>query len=188
MKSCAFLGDEKDDYIKYQEYIGILVAELVEEQDYTQFYSADESAFDLICMNSLRYFVERYPIKNTLVNVCPSTDEEEYGLPPAYHESVYLLDKPMPFRRALIKTYKAMIDRVDTVLVAVNRRHGLAWRAVRYARRKKKRVINIYDGYTKEWEEHMETARWFRKMAGLPDPEELQRQKIEKFIEKINGR
>ena len=188
MKSCAFFGHKNGTYMKYEEYIGVLVAEMIEEWGYTQFYSTGRSPFDCICARTVSHYREQYPLKNTFVYSYIPKGKDEYGLSKIYDDSVYFLDKPVPPRFAIIKTNEAIIDHVDTVLVAVDRDWGGAWNAMEYARRKKKKIINIYDGYTKEWDEHMATARWFRKIAGLPDPEEEERQKIEKLLKKISGR
>ena len=69
--------------------------------------------------------------------------KEEYALP-YFDDSVYVLEKEVLPRFAIIETNKALVDKVDFVVSGVYRSFGGALQAVEYAKRKGKSIVDIY--------------------------------------------
>ena len=86
----------------------------------------------------------QYPhIKNTIfLSYMP---KENFELPPFFDASVYLLEKQVPLRFAITYTNRLAADLADYILSGVNHNHGGAFAACRYARKREKKIINIYE-------------------------------------------
>ncbi|MBQ3019252.1 MAG: hypothetical protein IJD77_01520 [Clostridia bacterium] len=69
--------------------------------------------------------------------------KEEYDLP-YFDDSVYVLEKKVLPRFAIIETNKALIDKVDFVVSGVYHSFGGALQAVEYAKRKGKSIVDIF--------------------------------------------
>ncbi len=146
MKTCVFFGHRGGDYGEYRGYIEFLIRDLIERGNVTQFYSGGRGNFDRLCSEIVGELRKEYPqIKNTLVLSYIPQKKENFELPKRYDDTVYLLEKSVPPRYAIIKTNEAMVNKADFVVVAIAYDWGGAWRAYEYARRKKKRIINVYD-------------------------------------------
>ena len=61
-----------------------------------------------------------------------------------YDDSVYVLESNVPKKYAIIKTNEAIINRCEVVIVAIQYDWGGAYRAYRYAKQKKKQIINLF--------------------------------------------
>ena len=144
MKTCVFFGHRDFNYIKYKEKLAQTLLDLIEKEDFTQFYSGGRGAFDMLCAETVCALRNTHPnIKNTLVfSYLPPTNAD-FTLPEVYTDSVYLLEKQVPPRYALLQTNKDMVDKADCLIVGIVKEWGGAWTAVEYARRKGKRIINL---------------------------------------------
>jgi hypothetical protein len=144
MKSCAFFGHGKQSYLREKGRIEAIVEGLIIREGVTQFYSEGRGAFDDICSTIIGEMKKIYPqIKNTLVySYIPQNNECD--LPKKYDDSVYLLEAWVPPKYAILKTNEAMIERCDFIVVAVEHGWGGAAKAYAYAKRKQKKIINIY--------------------------------------------
>ena len=146
MKSCAFFG-HRDIYEKglFERVTKILI-ELIENEGFTQFYSGGRGAFDSCCAEAVSKLRKRYPqIKNTLVFSYLPPPNQKYELSHIFTDSVYLLEKRVPPPYAILETNKALVDKADCLLVAIKYSFGGAWKAVEYAKRRGKRIINVCD-------------------------------------------
>lgn len=144
MKACVFFGHRKGDYKSVESKINKVVMDLIEREEVTQFYSGGRGAFDWLCARLVSKLKEKYPhIKLTRVLSYMPRKKEEYDLP-YFDDSVYVLEKKVLPRFAIIETNKALVDKVDFVVSGVYRSFGGALQAVEYAKRKGKSVVDIY--------------------------------------------
>lgn len=132
---------------------------LIEEEGADVFLFGSHSRFDDLCYNLVSHFKQkRFPeIKRVLVRAeypyledadSPNWEYREYLL--TQYEETYFPDKAKGATRlSYVKWNEAMIDRCD-MLVAyckydISSRGSGTAAALRYAKQKKKRHINIYD-------------------------------------------
>ena len=144
IKTCVFFGHRDFNYIKYKEKLAQTLLDLIEKEGFTQFYSGGRGAFDMLCAETVCALRNTHPnIKNTLVfSYLPPTNAD-FTLPEVYTDSVYLLEKQVPPRYALLQTNKDMVDKADCLIVGIVKEWGGAWTAVEYAKKRGKRIINI---------------------------------------------
>lgn len=145
MKSCAFFGHRNMNVEQYQERLLKVITYLIEKKDVGQFYSGYRGDFDVYCSRLIYELKKVYPqIKNTMVL---SYIPKDRNLPNCFDDSVYLLEKRVPEKFAIIKTNKRLADKVDFIIAGVYTVGG-AFAVCEYAR-KRKTVINV----TEEWNE-----------------------------------
>lgn len=110
MKSCAFFGHRNMIMEQYREKLLHIIIDLIENKDVIQFYSGFRGDFDLYCSSLIYELKDRYPhIKNTMVlSYIPGSMNENDGitLPKYFDDSVYLLERSVPKRLAIIETNK----------------------------------------------------------------------------------
>ena len=144
MRVCSFFGASSWSYTEYKERLKAIIVELIEKYEVVQFYSGGRGNFDRFAAFTVWEVKKEYPfIKNTLVlSYMPSKD---FTLPDIYTDSVYLLERFVPPRYAILETNKAMIDRSDFVVAAARFSFGGAQRAREYALKKGKNVIDLQE-------------------------------------------
>jgi len=144
MKACAFFGHRKEGYAAIEDKLREILIHLIEKEGITQFYSGGRGAFDCMSARLVSALKKKYPqIKMTLVLSYIPKGKEEYT-PPYFDDSVYLLERKVPARYAILETNKAIVDKADVIISGVKYGFGGAAKAVEYAR-KRKRVIALYD-------------------------------------------
>ena len=145
MKSCAFFGHRQGNYSPEEEKLRDILIDLIENEGVTQFYAGGRGNFDRFCASVVATLKKKYPqIRMTLVLSYIPKEKEEYTSF-CYDDSVYLLERQVPKRFAIIETNKAIVDRVDFVVSGTKLSFGGAATAVEYAR-KRTRVIDLYEG------------------------------------------
>ena len=152
MKSCAFFGHSKMNLQPYREKLLNIIIDLIENSGVTQFYSGFRGNFDGYCCNLIYELKHIYPqIKMTLVlSYIPEQKKDSdynFSLPKCFDDSVYLLERKVPKRLAIIETNKCLVDLVDFVVAGVMLHCGGAYMACEYAYKRKKPIINIIDGW-----------------------------------------
>ena len=70
-----------------------------------------------------------------------------FELPKYFDDSVYLLERQVPKRLAIIETNKLIADRVDYIVAGVMNHGGGAYAAIEYAHKRKKSIISLIDGW-----------------------------------------
>ena len=144
MKTCVFFGHRDMDYQKYKPKLMQILEELIKNEGFTQFYSGGRGAFDRLCAEAVAELKIRYPhIKNTLVFAYMPPSNEDFTLPAVYTDTLYILERRVPPRHAILETNKAMVDKADCLIVGVVKEWGGAWQAVEYAKKYKKRIISL---------------------------------------------
>lgn len=151
MKSCAFFGHRSMNVEKYRDRLTEIITDLIENKGGTRFYSGFRGNFDVYCSCLIQELKARYPhIKNTMVlPYRPGKRDEFYGfeLPKCFDDSVYLLDRKVPMRLAIIETNKMLVDMVDYVVAGVLTHFDGAYMACEYAYKHKKTLINVEEDW-----------------------------------------
>jgi hypothetical protein len=140
VKACAFFGSSKGNYNDLKERMRAEICRLIEREGVSQFYSGGRGNFDLLCATIVGELKERFPqIKNTLVfSYLP---QETYELPAIYTDTVYLLERKVPPRYAILETNKKIVEKSDIIFTATRQSYGGARKAREYAEEKRKRII-----------------------------------------------
>ena len=146
MKSCAFFGHRNMNAEQYREKLLQILIDLIENKGVTQFYSGFRCNFDRFCSSLIYELKVRYPqIKNTLV--LSFMPDGKFILPDCFDDSVYLLERRVPERFAIIETNKFLVDKVDFIVAGVITHCGGAYVACEYAYKRKKPIISMIDGW-----------------------------------------
>lgn len=143
MRSCVVFGHRDVDYRGNKDKIREILIKLIEVYHVEQFYIGGRGDFDGTCARILKTLKANYPhIKTTLVfSYIPTKD---FCIPESYDDSIYLLEKRVPPRLAILKTNELIILRSDYILSGVKYSRGGAYTAVEYAKKKGKRVFEIF--------------------------------------------
>lgn len=91
---------------QYRERLIQIILDLIENEGVTQFYSGYRGDFDIYCSFLIYELKDRYPnIRNTmaLAYLPEATDGQNvFHLPECFDDSVYLLERQVPKRLALL--------------------------------------------------------------------------------------
>ena len=123
---------------------------LLPKNEITVCYLGGYGDFDRLCASACREIKQEYGnIELVYVSpyMTPSEQEKVKQLLDAgrYDLSVYPPIEDVPPKFAIIKRNEWMMMNADVVLAYVNHSSGGAYRSLRFAKVKKKRVINIHD-------------------------------------------
>jgi uncharacterized phage-like protein YoqJ len=150
MKSCAFFGHRNMIVEQYREKLLNIIIDLIENKNVIQFYSGFRGDFDFYCSSLMYELKAKYPqIKNTLVlSYIPESLNEDsvFTLPKYFDDSIYLLERSVPKRLAIIETNKCLVNKVDYIVAGVVAHFGGAYMACEYAYKQKKPIISVIDG------------------------------------------
>ena len=144
MKSCTFFGHRKYDYREYADKIEEIAESLIVDCDVQQFYSGGRGNFDIMCAKVVKKLQLKYPnVKITQV-LSYIPEEKENNILSFFDDSLYLLERNVPKRFAIIETNKLLVNKVDFIISGVEHGFGGASQAVEYAQRKQKNIISIF--------------------------------------------
>lgn len=144
MKACAFFGHRDYNYEEYRAALKSSIVDLIENHAVTQFYSGGRGNFDEFASRMVYELKKQYPhIRNTLVLSYIPKEKEEDGLPEKYDDSIYLLEKKVPYRYAIAKTNEKIVERADFIISGVQFSRGGAYQACEYALKKGKTIIRL---------------------------------------------
>ena len=151
VKSCAFFGHRNMNVEQYGEKLLNVITDLIENKGVTRFYSGFRGDFDVYCSKLVYALKGQYPqIKNVMVlSYIPAIpDEPDYAfkLPKYFDESIYLLERQVPKRLAIIESNKRIVDKADYIIAGVYFHGGGAYAVCEYASKRKKPVISVIDG------------------------------------------
>lgn len=144
MAIAAFFGHKDYNYGEFADLLNKIIINLIKNCNVTEFFNGNRGAFDRMCAMSVHKLKLKYPqIKNTLVLSYPP--DKNFVMPYYFDESVYLLEQPHPIKFAIWYTNRLCVDAADYIISGVRYNFGGAWAACDYARRKHKKIINIFD-------------------------------------------
>lgn len=149
MKSCAFFGHRQIEIKQYREKLISIITDLIENKGVTQFYSGGRGTFDSYCCELVHGLKEKYPqitVTKVLSYIPASTDPDYvFTIPKFYDDSIYLLERRVPQRVAIVETNKCLADRADYIVAGIELPWGGAYKACEYAMKRKKPIINVID-------------------------------------------
>ena len=142
MASCSFFGSSKGNFVGKKEFLRKIILDLINTKDVVQFYCGGRGAFDEICSSVVGEIRKDYPhIKNT--QVLSYLPKEDFILNEKYTDSVYLLERYVPPRYAILETNKLIVQKSDFIIVSTKNSFGGARTAREYAEKKGKIIIDI---------------------------------------------
>ena len=146
----AFFGHrELSNQYMIEERIKPVLRKLINEKEYIEFLVGRDGEFDQVAASAVREAVKLYGYGNTsLVLVLPYEraeyrDNMENYL--SYYDEVEICSESVSahFKAAISIRNRAMADRADLIICAIERKHGGAWAAVSYAENQGKKIINL---------------------------------------------
>lgn len=140
-KTCAFFGHRDMDYAASEEKIKDIVENLVATGVWN-FLNGNRGNFDRLCARVVGEIKQADPrVRLTLaLSYMPKEGDE---LPRDFNDSVYLLERRVPPRYAIAETNKIIVQKADIIVSGVVFTFGGAYRAICYAKRLGKTIIQI---------------------------------------------
>lgn len=144
---CCFFGHSDFDYASYADNIRAIVINLIINHGVTIFYSGGRGNFDSICAKVVGELRQDYPyIQNIkFLSYMPTNAESSPPCPSYYTGTEYLLEKHVIPKFAIVETNRCVVDQCHYIVSGVCRNYGGALQAIKYARGKKKTIINVFD-------------------------------------------
>ena len=142
----TFFGHRDLDYSPYRQRIRAIVTDLIEDRGVEAFLSGFRGNFDRLCTETVFDLKSRYPaVKNIMV--LSYHDPHDFVLPKFFDESIYLLEKRVPPKFAISYTNREMILKADFIISGVCSHFGGAYTACKFARQKKKTILDIFEDH-----------------------------------------
>ena len=135
------------DYKRIEENLTPIIKDLIEQKPYIVFLIGRNGEFDEYAASIIKSAQHEYGVVNsdlTLVLPYPVADIFYYQ---DYYDSIHLpesVEGSHP-KSAITKRNRWMVDRADLVIVDVEKSHGGAYNAMRYAEKMHTHVINMAD-------------------------------------------
>ena len=136
--NCLFKDDIKE------QLKNILVGEIIKNPT-CKFYLGGYGDFDGLCLRTLRELKHDFPSIEILF-ITPYLDKNYSKLELAkyyYDDVIFPPIESVPRKFAILKRNEWMVKQADLVIAYVKYSWGGAAKALEYAKRKKKRIINI---------------------------------------------
>ena len=146
MKSCAFFGHRKGEYSQEERILFEVLKRLIERYQVFQFYIGARGDFDWLATALLSELRKQYPFVRLTKVLSYIPKEKEQSQPQYFDDSIYLLERKVPPRFCILETNKMLVDKVDFVISGIKYCGGGARKAVEYAERKKKVIIDVCKG------------------------------------------
>ena len=136
--NCLFSDDVK------QQLKNILVGDIIKNPT-CKFYLGGYGDFDVLCLRTLKDFKADFP-EIELIFITPYLDKNYSKLELAkyyYDDVIFPPIESVPRKFAILKRNEWMVKQADLVIAYVKYSWGGAAKALEYAKRKKKRIINF---------------------------------------------
>ena len=148
----TFFGHrELSDALAIEERLKPILHDLISNKEYVEFLVGRDGEFDQLVSSAVREAAEKYGRGNTsLVLVLPYERAEYRDNMDSflvYYDEVEICPESANahFKAAIGIRNRAMIDRADLVICAVERESGGAYTAMKYAEKQGKRIINLME-------------------------------------------
>ena len=127
-----------------------IIIEETKQSDHTLFYCGGYGDFDNLCARVCRSIANQIPnceIIYITPYLCTSKrKKEEFWYNSNIYDSViYPPLESVPPKFAITKRNEWMVNQADLIIAFVNQSYGGAYKSLNYAKRKKKRIINLCD-------------------------------------------
>jgi hypothetical protein len=148
----AFFGHRYiDDMNRVERRLQEFIRDLLGRKEYVEFLVGRNGEFDQLVSSSVRIAKREMRDDNsslTLVLPYPTAEymknQESFD---AYYDTIELCEDSdkTHFKGAIQKRNQCMIDRADLIVVYVNHPSGGAYRAMRYAEKREKAILNLVE-------------------------------------------
>lgn len=147
----AFFGHrELSNQYMIEERIKPILRDLISSKEYVEFLVGRDGEFDQVTSSAVREAVKLYGYGNTsLVLVLPYERAEYRDNRESfeqYYDEVEICEKSSKVhpKAAIFERNKSMVDRSDLVICAIEHNGGGAYKAVSYAEKQDKKIINLF--------------------------------------------
>ena len=148
----TFFGHrELSHYSVVAEKLKPILKDLICNKEYVEFLIGRDGEFDQLVSSAVREAAEKYGCGNTSLVLVLPYERAEYrdnmdNFLLYYNEVEICPDSANAhFKAAIGIRNRAMIDRADLVICAVERESGGAYTAMKYAEKQGKRIINLME-------------------------------------------
>ena len=140
-KSCTFFG-HRDVPDRIYEELKSCIKEQIEKEDIRMFYFGDQGKFDRMVLRALKECKKEYPdIKLLMVAAYFPENKQTEADEIIFPEEL----EGRPKRLAILLRNQYMIEKAACYVFYVNRSFGGAAKALEYAKKKNKIIINLYE-------------------------------------------
>ncbi len=129
---------------KYERYMQTLFTELIGEEN-VEFYIGKDGRFDTFALKCVKEYKLTHPATK-IIFVTPYLSKSYSKLDFAlnnFDEVIYPSLEKVPYRYAIIKRNEWMVNKSDILIAFIEYSFGGAAKTFEYAKRKKKKIINI---------------------------------------------
>ena len=144
MYSCVFFGHRRYNYTEHKEMIKKAIVGLIREHNVTHFFSGNRGAFDYICVKILNDLKNDYRDLHITRVFSYIPQKAVYTENFHFDDTLYLLERAVSPRYAIIETNKKMVEKADYILSGVTHDWGGAAMAIAYARKKHKPIVDLF--------------------------------------------
>ena len=147
----SFFGHRRiDDVLEVENRLETLIRTLLREQEFVEFLVGRDGEFDQIVSSVIRRCKREYRSDNSAhICVLPyltarfRNNEEAFR---DYYDEIEICETSAGshYKKAHQTRNRAMVDRSDLVVFWVLCESGGAWQTMQYARKMKKRFVNLY--------------------------------------------
>ena len=148
----SFFGHrEISDIFEVENRLLTILQELITTKDYVEFLVGRDGDFDRIVSSAIRTAVNKFGCGTTSHILVLPYERAEYRNNKAYFDSYYDEVQVCPEsatahpKAAIGIRNRAMVDRSDLVICYIEHKSGGAYRAVQYAVKHGKTVMNLYE-------------------------------------------
>jgi len=139
---------ESSDLKRIQEALAPIIKKLVLKEDYVLFYIGRNGTFDECAASVIKSVQHEYGTGNSELLLVLPYEVAEIEYYDEYYDCVYIPEcvEGVHPKSAITKRNRWMVERADLVIVNVEKSHGGAYAAMKYAEKLHTRVINLAEG------------------------------------------
>ena len=138
MRICFF--GHRDTPMETEEKLKKILDILLQKGESFCFYIGQQGNFDDMALRVLEKMKKKFP-KIEIVRVIAYLEEAQNGIESLYPEGL----ETVPRKFAIVRRNEWMVDHADLIIVYLSRSFGGAAKAFSYAKRKGKKIINLYE-------------------------------------------
>lgn len=148
--TCAFFG-HRDFYthLKCEEKLAVIVKDLITKNEYVDFLVGRNGEFDQFVSSTILHTRrECFQGNSSLICVLPYVTTEYLNNQQSfedYYDEIRMCEKSSMahFKAAIQIRNREMVDCADLIICYIERDSGGAYQTIQYAKRQKKRIINL---------------------------------------------
>lgn len=145
--SCAFFGHR--DFCmnnKYEQIMEKILYQLLKDNEYVEFLVGRNGEFDRFAASCVRRAKKNFGDDNSALVLVLPYETAEFSKNKEYFEKYYdeieIFDAAY-YKSAMYERNCSMVDRADLIICYVENNSGGAYKAIRYAEKRGKKIINL---------------------------------------------